>query len=93
MGETVLRKMPKSTGASMVAISLSSIARRTTKMGSATIFIERPPPGTLTKHRSNGDTLYYDPATNTFAVADFEQRRASHLLPGPNSGRAYWDRQ
>ena len=54
-------------------------------------FIERPPPGTLTKHRSNGDTLYYDPATNTFAVADSDGEPRTFFRP--DSGRAYWDRQ
>lgn len=31
-------------------------------------FVKNPPNGTLTKMRANGDTLLYDPRTNTFAV-------------------------
>lgn len=54
-------------------------------------FIASPPPGTLTKHRENGDTLFYDPTTNTFAVAD--RRGEPRTFFRPNSGRAYWDRQ
>ena len=54
-------------------------------------FVTAPPPGTLTKHRTNGDTLFYDPATNTFAVADPDGEPRTFFRP--NSGRAYWDRQ
>jgi len=54
-------------------------------------FIAASPPGTLIKHRENGDTLFYDPATNTFAVAD--GRGEPRTFFRPNSGRAYWDRQ
>ncbi|HVU19967.1 MAG TPA: hypothetical protein VHE09_04495 [Rhizomicrobium sp.] len=54
-------------------------------------FIATPPAGTLTKHRENGDTLFYDPATNTFAVAD--RRGEPRTFFRPNGGRAYWDRQ
>ncbi|WP_343463657.1 VENN motif pre-toxin domain-containing protein [Pantoea sp.] len=31
-------------------------------------FVSNPPPGTLTKVRSNGERVYYNPSTNTFAV-------------------------
>jgi filamentous hemagglutinin len=54
-------------------------------------FVNHPPPGTLTKARANGDTLYYDPATNTFAVKDREGEPRTFFRP--ESGRAYWDRQ
>ena len=57
----------------------------------AQAFVATPPTGTLTKHRDNGDTLFYDPATNTFAVAD--RRGEPRTFFRPNSGRAYWDRQ
>ncbi len=57
----------------------------------AQAFITTPPAGTLTKHRDNGDTLFYDPATNTFAVAD--RRGEPRTFFRPNNGRAYWDRQ
>jgi filamentous hemagglutinin len=54
-------------------------------------FVTAPPPGTLTKHRENGDTLFYDPATNTFAVTDRDGEPRTFFRP--NSGRAYWERQ
>jgi pyocin large subunit-like protein len=54
-------------------------------------FVAAPPSGTLTKHRANGDTLFYDPATNTFAVADPDGEPRTFFRP--NSGRAYWERQ
>jgi pyocin large subunit-like protein len=54
-------------------------------------FVAAPPSGTLTKHRTNGDTLFYDPATNTFAVADRDGEPRTFFRP--NSGRAYWERQ
>ncbi len=54
-------------------------------------FVTTPPQGTLTKHRANGDTLFYEPATNTFAVAD--RRGEPRTFFRPNNGRAYWDRQ
>ena len=57
----------------------------------AQAFIATPPAGTLTKQRANGDTLLYNPATNTFAVAD--RRGEPRTFFRPNNGRAYWDRQ
>jgi pyocin large subunit-like protein len=57
----------------------------------ALAFIRTPPPATLTKHRSNGDTLFYNPGSNTFAVAD--RRGAPRTFFRPDSGRAYWERQ
>ncbi len=54
-------------------------------------FVTAPPSGTLIKHRTNGDTLFYDPATNTFAVVDRAGEPRTFFRP--NSGRAYWDRQ
>jgi pyocin large subunit-like protein len=57
----------------------------------ALAFIYMPPAGTLIKERSNGDTLYYDPKTNTFAVAD--RQREPRTFFRPSNGRAYWDRQ
>src|ERR1700753_1805360 len=32
-------------------------------------FLMHPPAGTLIKHRPNGDTLYFEPASGHFAVA------------------------
>jgi filamentous hemagglutinin len=54
-------------------------------------FIDHPPAGTLTKVRVNGDTLFYNPGSNTFAV------RAANGAPRtffrPDNGMAYWERQ
>jgi filamentous hemagglutinin len=57
----------------------------------ASNFIHHPPPGAEFKHRPNGDTLIYDPATNTFAVED--SRGRPRTMFKPDRGRAYWDRQ
>ena len=54
-------------------------------------FIRNPPPGTLTERHSNGDTLFYNPSTNTFAVEDGNGKPRTFFRPG--SGRAYWERQ
>jgi len=54
-------------------------------------FMAKPPPGTLTKHRPNGDTLFYNPQSNTFGVATRQGRPRTFFKP--RSGRAYWDRQ
>ena len=57
----------------------------------ALAFVTHPPPGTLVKHDERGDTLFYDPATNTFAVRD--DRGEPRTFFRPDNGRAYWDRQ
>ena len=57
----------------------------------ALAFVTNPPSGTLTKTDDRGDTLFYDPATNTFAVKD--SRGEPRTFFRPDSGRAYWDRQ
>ncbi len=54
-------------------------------------FVSHPPPGALTKQDSRGDTLIYDPQTNTFAVRAPDG--APRTMFRPHSGRAYWDRQ
>jgi len=54
-------------------------------------FVHHPPAGAQFKHRSNGDTLIYDPATNTFAVED--RRGRPRTMFRPDRGRSYWDRQ
>jgi pyocin large subunit-like protein len=54
-------------------------------------FVTHPPSGTLTKQRPNGDTLFYDPQSNTFAVATRDGVPRTFFRP--DSGRAYWDRQ
>jgi pyocin large subunit-like protein len=57
----------------------------------ALAFVTNPPPGTLTKSNDRGDTLYYQPSTNTFAVKD--RRGEPRTFFRPDSGRAYWERQ
>jgi pyocin large subunit-like protein len=57
----------------------------------AAAFVAHPPLGTLIKHRADGDTLLYDPATNTFAVSDAAGEPRTFFRP--ESRRTYWDRQ
>ena len=60
-------------------------------IAAANAFITHPPKGTLAKKRDNGDTLFYNPATNTFAV------RSKYGVPRtmfkPDDGMKYWNRQ
>ncbi len=54
-------------------------------------FLAHPPPGTLTRRRANGDTLYYDPSSGTFAVQAADG--APRTFFKPDDGMAYWERQ
>ncbi|WP_457882940.1 two-partner secretion domain-containing protein [Pseudomonas aeruginosa] len=54
-------------------------------------FLSSPPPGTLTKTRPNGDTLLFDPKTNTFGVKD--ANGAPRTMFRPQDGINYWNRQ
>ena len=54
-------------------------------------FLNNPPKGTLTKTNSRGDTLRYDPNTNTFGV--LSKDGAPRTMFRPNSGIDYWNRQ
>ena len=54
-------------------------------------FVNHPPPGAETKHDSRGNTLIYDPDSNTFAVK--ARDGAPRTMFRPHNGRAYWDRQ
>lgn len=54
-------------------------------------FVEKPPRGTLTLTRSNGDTLFYDPKGNVFAVAS--KAGAPRTMFKPDEGMAYWEEQ
>ena len=56
----------------------------------ALVFIRYPAASTLIKHRANGDTLFYNPATNIVAVEDSAGQPRTMFRPA--SGRAYWDR-
>jgi pyocin large subunit-like protein len=57
----------------------------------AEAFVTHPPPGTLIKHRANGDTLYFDPASDMFAV--MADDGAVRTFFKPDDGMAYWNRQ
>ena len=46
-------------------------------------FVTKPPTGTLVKTRPNGDTLYYNPATNTFAVKRADGAPKTMFKPDP----------
>lgn len=48
-------------------------------------FVKSPPPGTLTKIRSNGDTVFYHPDTNVFAITDVEGVARTMFKPDPAS--------
>jgi pyocin large subunit-like protein len=54
-------------------------------------FVEHPPAGTQTLTRANGDTLFYDPKGNVFAVANPEG--APRTMFKPDDGAAYWAEQ
>lgn len=54
-------------------------------------FVEHPPKGVQTIKRTNGDTLFYDPKTNVFAVANKDG--APRTMFKPDDGKAYWDEQ
>jgi hypothetical protein len=54
-------------------------------------FVEHPPAGTETFTRANGDTLFYDPKGNVFAVASKDG--APRTMFKPDEGAAYWAQQ
>jgi pyocin large subunit-like protein len=54
-------------------------------------FTSKPPSGTLTKKRPNGDKVFYHPASNTFAIAD--GRGAPRTMFKPDKKRAYYEAQ
>lgn len=54
-------------------------------------FIHAPPEGTHTLKRNNGDTLFYDPKGNVFAV--MTKKGAPRTMFRPDDGAAYWNRQ
>ena len=54
-------------------------------------FVDHPPAGTQTLTRANGDTLFYDPKSNVFAVAD--KAGAPRTMFKPDDGAAYWQKQ
>jgi pyocin large subunit-like protein len=54
-------------------------------------FVSHPPAGTQTLTRANGDTLFYDPKANIFAVAS--KTGAPRTMFKPDGGAAYWTQQ
>jgi pyocin large subunit-like protein len=54
-------------------------------------FLKSPPADVLTLTRTNGDTLYYAPKQNVFAVA--REDGAPRTLFKPDEGMAYWREQ
>lgn len=54
-------------------------------------FLANPPSGALTKTNDRGDTLRYDPGTNTFGV--LSKDGAPRTMFRPNDGIDYWNRQ
>ncbi len=54
-------------------------------------FVNSPPKGTLTKTRSNGDTLLYNQKTNTFGVKNADG--VTRTLFRPKDGIDYWNKQ
>ncbi|ESQ73577.1 hypothetical protein [Asticcacaulis sp. AC402] len=54
-------------------------------------FIHSPPKGTQTLRRRNGDTLFYDPKGNVFAV--MTKQGAPRTMFRPDNGAAYWQKQ
>ncbi|MEQ6970648.1 hemagglutinin repeat-containing protein, partial [Pectobacterium polaris] len=46
-------------------------------------FVSNPPPGTLVKFRPNGEAVYYNPATNTFAVKKADNVPRTMFKPNP----------
>lgn len=46
-------------------------------------FIQTPPKGTLIKTRRNGDKVYYNPSSNTFAIQDKDGSPRTMYKPDP----------
>ena len=57
----------------------------------AKVFIDSPPTGTETVKRANGDILFYQASSNTFAVADRDG--VLRTMFKPDDGPAYWAEQ
>jgi len=54
-------------------------------------FVREPSSGILTKTRSNGDVLFYDPATNTFSAKTKDG--IPKTMFKPKDGMRYWEKQ
>ena len=67
-------------------------------MDAAHDFVTNPPIGTLTTTRKNGDTIYYNPSSNTFAVKNSDAApkkmfRADHADHGYPKNLDYFNAQ
>ncbi len=51
----------------------------------ARTFLHKPPAGTLTQIRPNGDVVRYHPASNTFGVMDATGTPRTFFKPAPRS--------
>lgn len=60
-------------------------------LAKVTAFTSRPPQGTETTTRPNGDTLMYQAATNTFAVV--ARDGTPRTMFKPDDGAVYWAEQ
>jgi RHS repeat-associated protein len=47
-------------------------------------FVSSPPPGTLTKKRANGETVLFEPSTDTFAVVTKDGAPKTMFKPDPS---------
>jgi len=54
-------------------------------------FIKNPSPNTLTKIRSNGEKMFYNPGTNVFAVSNVNG--SPKTMFKPSNGMKYWEAQ
>ncbi|MBQ4768797.1 S-type Pyocin domain-containing protein [Pectobacterium versatile] len=54
-------------------------------------FVNNPPAGVLIKKRGNGDTLYYHPESNTFAVMN--KHGVPKTMFKPKNKMLYWEKQ
>ena len=54
-------------------------------------FVRNPPEGTLKKVRENGDTLYYNPSKNIFAIKNADG--TPRTMFKPEKGLEYWNKQ
>jgi len=60
-------------------------------VNAANAFVHRPPPDAQIKHDARGDTLFYEPSTDTFAVMDRQGEPRTFFKP--DNGARYWARQ
>ena len=84
-GQEQLAKRYRQNGSDFGATSAVDYANK------VNAFVTRPPQGTKTATRANGDKLFYDPASNTFAVVN--RRGLPKIMMKPDEGAAYWQQQ